>query len=84
MPIPSDGILELERFLDINVKAILDMIIGWILEGEVEAGFERDFDVMRGFLGSEFAVNLMPGKLRFWNLLLCHNGDETQAKSIWN
>ena len=65
MPIPSDGILELERFLDIDVKASFYRIIGLILQDKVEVWFEWDFDVMRGFVDSEFAVNFMPGKLRF-------------------
>ena len=40
MPIPSDGILELERFFDIDVKTSFYRIIGLILQDEVEVWFE--------------------------------------------
>jgi hypothetical protein len=46
MPIPSDGILELERFLNIDVKPGLDGSIGWFLESKVRSWLKWNFGVM--------------------------------------
>lgn len=84
VPIPSDGILELEWFLDINVKSSLDGSIQWCLKSEIYSWFERDFDVMRGFLDSELTFNLVPGKLWFCCLILSYHGKKMRVGAIWN
>ena len=46
MPIPSDGILELKRFLNIDVKPGLNGSIGWFLESKVQSWLKWNFGVM--------------------------------------
>jgi hypothetical protein len=82
MPIPSDRILELERFLNVDVKASLDGAIGWLFESKVDSRLQRNFCVMRGFLNPQITVNLMPGKLWFGRLLLCYHKEMRRARSI--
>ena len=65
MPIPSDRILKLEGFLDIDEKASLKRIIVLILESKLEGWFERNFNEMRRFFNSKLAVNFVPCKLWF-------------------